>query len=99
MAVCLAAALGVSAQKPVSPPAGGKAISDELIGIFFEDISSAADCMPNWCRTVHSSTIPQNVTDGDQELLGAPFARVIPSDTSNRGRRTPSTPTIRSICA
>ena len=43
MAVCLAAALGVSAQKPVSPPAGGKAISDELIGIFFEDISSAAD--------------------------------------------------------
>ena len=43
MAVCLAATLGVSAQKPVSPPAGGKAISDELIGIFFEDISSAAD--------------------------------------------------------
>ena len=43
MAVCLAATLGVSAQKPVSAPAGGKAISDELIGIFFEDISSAAD--------------------------------------------------------
>ncbi len=43
LAVGLAAAWGVSAQKPVSPPAGGKAISDELIGIFFEDISSAAD--------------------------------------------------------
>ena len=37
------ATLGVSAQKPMNAPAGGKAISDELIGIFFEDISSAAD--------------------------------------------------------
>ena len=35
--------LGVNAQKPMTAPAGGKAISDELIGIFFEDISSAAD--------------------------------------------------------
>ena len=39
----MTAALGVSAQKAMNPPAGGKAISDELIGIFFEDISSAAD--------------------------------------------------------
>ena len=31
------------AQKSMKAPAGGKAISDELIGIFFEDISSAAD--------------------------------------------------------
>ena len=38
-----AVALGVSAQKPMTAPAGGKAISDELIGIFFEDISSSAD--------------------------------------------------------
>ena len=42
-AVMLATSLSLSAQKPVTPPAGGKAISDELIGIFFEDISSAAD--------------------------------------------------------
>ncbi|MBO5624701.1 MAG: alpha-N-arabinofuranosidase [Prevotella sp.] len=42
-AAMMTAALGVSAQKAVNPPAGGKAISDELIGIFFEDISSAAD--------------------------------------------------------
>ena len=42
-AVLVAFALGLSAQKPITPPAGGKAISDELIGIFFEDISSAAD--------------------------------------------------------
>ena len=38
-----ATTLGVSAQKAMTAPAGGKAISDELIGIFFEDISSAAD--------------------------------------------------------
>ena len=44
LAVFLAAAtLGMSAQKPMTAPAGGKAISDELIGIFFEDISSSAD--------------------------------------------------------
>ena len=39
----MAASLGASAQKAMNPPAGGKAISDELIGIFFEDISSSAD--------------------------------------------------------
>ena len=39
----LASALGLSAQKAMTPPKGGKAISDELIGIFFEDISSSAD--------------------------------------------------------
>ena len=44
LAVLLAAAtVGVNAQKPMTAPKGGKAISDELIGIFFEDISSAAD--------------------------------------------------------
>ena len=35
--------MGLFAQKTMTAPAGGKAISDELIGIFFEDISSAAD--------------------------------------------------------
>ncbi len=39
----LAASMGANAQKAISAPAGGKAISDELIGIFFEDISSSAD--------------------------------------------------------
>ena len=42
-AALLAASLGLNAQKPMSAPSDGKAISDELIGIFFEDISSAAD--------------------------------------------------------
>ena len=39
----LAATMGMNAQKPMKAPQGGKAISDELIGIFFEDISSSAD--------------------------------------------------------
>ena len=46
MTICaalLAATLGLYAQKTMKAPAGGKAISDELIGIFFEDISSSAD--------------------------------------------------------
>ena len=38
-----AATLGLNAQKPMTAPQGGKQISDELIGIFFEDISSSAD--------------------------------------------------------
>ena len=42
-AALVAATLGINAQKPVAAPAGGKAISDELIGIFFEDINNSAD--------------------------------------------------------
>ena len=38
-----ASALSLQAQKPMTAPNGGKQISDELIGIFFEDISFAAD--------------------------------------------------------
>ena len=44
LSVALAAAtLGLNAQKPMSAPAGGKVISDELLGIFFEDINNCAD--------------------------------------------------------
>ena len=42
-ALLAAATLGMNAQKPMSAPKGGKAISDELIGIFFEDINNSAD--------------------------------------------------------
>jgi alpha-L-arabinofuranosidase len=42
-ALIVAASLGLNAQKPMKAPKGGKLISDELIGIFFEDISSSAD--------------------------------------------------------
>ena len=43
IAALLAVSLGISAQKAMKAPASGKAISAELIGIFFEDISSSAD--------------------------------------------------------
>ena len=43
LAALAMAALGLNAQKPMTAPQGGKQISDELIGIFFEDISSSAD--------------------------------------------------------
>lgn len=39
----MAAAMCANAQKPMKAPVGGKQISDQLIGIFFEDISYAAD--------------------------------------------------------
>ncbi len=39
----MSAALSLCAQRTMTAPKGGKAISDKLIGIFFEDISSAAD--------------------------------------------------------
>ena len=43
LAVLLVAAMGLSAQRPMKAPKGGKAISDELVGIFFEDINNSAD--------------------------------------------------------
>ena len=43
VALFVATTLGLSAQKPMNAPKGGKAISDELIGIFFEDINNCAD--------------------------------------------------------
>lgn len=42
-AALLLSSAGISAQKAMTPPKGGKAISDEFLGIFFEDISSSAD--------------------------------------------------------
>ena len=38
-----ATTIAAVAAKPIKAPAGGKKISNELIGIFFEDISSSAD--------------------------------------------------------
>ena len=43
LAVLAVSVLCASAVKPVKAPAGGKKISNELIGIFFEDISMSAD--------------------------------------------------------
>lgn len=42
-AIVFMSSLCLNAQKPMTPPKGGTAISDEFLGIFFEDISSSAD--------------------------------------------------------
>ena len=39
----LTALISMEAAQPMKAPKGGKLISDELLGIFFEDISSSAD--------------------------------------------------------
>ena len=59
-----AASLGVSAQKPMKAPAGGTAISDELIGIFFEDISSSADG-GLWAELVQNGSFEFNANERD----------------------------------
>jgi alpha-L-arabinofuranosidase len=41
--VLLTALMNMEAAQPMKAPKGGKMISDELLGIFFEDISSSAD--------------------------------------------------------
>jgi alpha-L-arabinofuranosidase len=43
VSLLLAAVINVNAAQPMKAPKGGKQISDELLGIFFEDISHAAD--------------------------------------------------------
>ncbi len=63
-ALLAAAAMGVSAQKPMSAPAGGKAISDELVGIFFEDISSSADG-GLWAELVQNGGFEYNANERD----------------------------------
>ena len=39
----MTALMNMEAAQPIKAPKGGKMISDELLGIFFEDISSSAD--------------------------------------------------------
>ncbi len=60
----VAATLGASAQKAMKAPAGGKAISDELIGIFFEDISSSADG-GLYAELVQNGSFEFNTTERD----------------------------------
>lgn len=43
LTIMLAGSVNLMAQKEMRAPKGGKQISDNLIGIFFEDISSSAD--------------------------------------------------------
>jgi len=63
-AILLSAVTGGNAQKSMTPPNGGKAISDELIGIFFEDISSAADG-GLYAELIQNGSFEFNLTERD----------------------------------
>ena len=56
------ASLAASAQKPMVPPAGGKSISDQLLGIFIEDISYACDGGLN-AQLVQNGSFEYNLTE------------------------------------
>ena len=67
LTILACAAVGLMAQ-----PAGGKKISNELIGIFFEDISSSADggICAELVQNGSLSTMFRSVTDGGPAPLG-----------------------------
>ena len=58
------ASKAAKAVKAMAAPAGGKAISDELIGIFFEDISSSADG-GLYAELVQNGSFEYNMTEHD----------------------------------
>ena len=76
-AFLLGAALNAHAQKAMTPPAGGKAISDELIGIFFEDISSAADG-GLYAELLQNSSFEFNLTEHDGWGAGTAWQMIRP---------------------
>ena len=99
-AVLLAATLGLSAQKTIAPPSGGKAISDELIGIFFEDISSAADG-GLYAELIQNGSFEYNPTERDGWGAGTAWRLVRPGHSL--GYLEPCTdrqsmPTIPPLC-
>ena len=100
VALFVATTLGLSAQKPMNAPKGGKAISDELIGIFFEDISSSADggLMPSWYRTVRSSTVQVIVMVGELVPHGNKFVQVTHWEPWRFARTMVSIPTTPPTC-
>ncbi|MBQ8655444.1 MAG: alpha-N-arabinofuranosidase [Prevotella sp.] len=85
-ALMMAATLGATAQKPMSAPKGGKAISDELIGIFFEDISSSADG-GLYAELVQNGSFEYNPTERDGWGPGTAWRMMRPGHSL--GRMTP----------
>lgn len=80
-AVALVATLGLYAQKGMTPPAGGKAISDELIGIFFEDISSAADG-GLYAELIQNGSFEFNPTERDGWGAGTAWRMIRPGHST-----------------
>ncbi len=82
-ALVLAASVGLQAQKPLNAPKGGKAISDELIGIFFEDISSSADG-GLYAELVQNGSFEYNPTERDGWGAGTAWNFVRPGHSLGR---------------
>lgn len=76
-AFLFSAVMGSTAQKAMTPPSGGKAISDELIGIFFEDISSAADG-GLYAELVQNGSFEFNLTERDGWGAGTAWQMIRP---------------------
>ena len=76
-AILLSAVTGGNAQKSMTPPNGGKAISDELIGIFFEDISSAADG-GLYAELIQNGSFEFNLTERDGWSAGTAWQTIRP---------------------
>ena len=82
-ALVLAATMGLEAQKPMKAPKGGKAISDELIGIFFEDISSSADG-GLFAELVQNGSFEYNPTERDGWGPGTAWRFIRPGHSLGR---------------
>ena len=72
----------------INPPAGGKAISDNLIGIFFEDLSFAADG-GLYAEMVQNGSFEYNPTERDGWGAGTAWRAVRPGHSL--GYLTPKT--------
>ena len=83
LAVLLTASLSLMAQKPMKAPKGGKAISDELIGIFFEDISYAADG-GLYAELVQNGAFEYNLTERDGWGAGTAWRFIRPGHSLGR---------------
>ena len=80
-ALMMVATLGLFAQKAINPPAGGKMISDELIGIFFEDISSAADG-GLYAELIQNGSFEFNPTERDGWGAGTAWRMIRPGHST-----------------
>ncbi len=86
MTLCAAlfmASMGMQAQKTMTPPAGGKAISDHLIGIFFEDISSSADG-GLYAELLQNGSFEYNPTERDGWGAGTAWRMLRPGHSLGR---------------
>ncbi len=81
--IALAASLNIESAQPMKAPKGGKPISDELLGIFFEDISYAADG-GIFAELVQNGSFEYNPTERDGWGPGTSWRFVRPGHSLGR---------------